>query len=156
MTDHSAGFSATWQQLFDVTGAVGRGALAPDAWRGAGGRRLAHSDEAWTGAAAALREVGGGLGRVGGDLAEAHAGIGLALAGLSAMGPLTAVRASWEERFDAAVVECEAVARALVAVAEDQGAYEAGARASFGAGSGDAEGGGAGAGAGTGVVGGVL
>jgi hypothetical protein len=156
MTDHSAGFSATWQQLFDMAAAVGRGAPAPGARRGGGGRRLAHSDEAWTGAAAALREVGGGLGRVGGDLTEAHAAIGPALAGLSATEPLTAVRASWEERFDAAVVECEALARALVAVAEEQGAYEAGARASFGRRSGDVEGGEVGAGAGTGAVGGVL
>ncbi|MGQ4516785.1 hypothetical protein [Streptomyces sp. DW26H14] len=141
MTDRSAGFPATWQQLFDVTGSVGRGALAPGAWRGAGGRRLAHSDEAWTGAAAALREVGGGLGPTRTDIADAQASAASAAEGLSAVGALAAVRVSWERRFGAAMVECESLARELVAVAEGQGDREAAVRASFGgAGSGSGAG----------------
>ncbi|WP_329456615.1 hypothetical protein [Streptomyces sp. NBC_01497] len=156
MTDRSAAYSATWQQLFDVTGSVGRGALTPGAWRGAGGRRLAHSDEAWTNAAAALREVGAELGRVDADFAESHAGLAPATTGLSAAGVLAALRTSWQERFGAAVVECGTLAEALVAVAEAQGAREAAVRTSFagpGAGAGGASGrGGAGGGGGSGAA----
>ncbi|WP_345646161.1 hypothetical protein [Streptomyces tremellae] len=131
MTERTATRVATWQQLFDVTGSVGRGVLAQDAWRGARGRRLAHSDEAWTAAAAALRGAGGRIAPVGAEFARAHEGVAAGLGGLAAEGALADVRGSWERRFGAAAVECEEVARALVEAAEAQGAREAVTRGSF-------------------------
>ncbi|MEW2548981.1 hypothetical protein AB0910_24980 [Streptomyces sp. NPDC047002] len=147
MTERTATRVATWQQLFDVTGSVGRGVLAPDAWRGARGRRLVHSDEAWTAAAAALREAGGRIAPVGAEFARAHEGVAAGLGALAAAGALGDVRGSWERRFDAAAVECEEVARALVGVAEAQGAREAVIRGTFGAATGTSGGAGHSAGA---------
>ncbi|MFI6894602.1 hypothetical protein ACIBM4_10865 [Streptomyces sp. NPDC050256] len=71
------------------------------------------------------------LGPVRTELATAHEGLLAGTVGLSALAELSAVRESWERRFETARRECGALAGNLRAVARAQGETNETVKSSF-------------------------
>jgi hypothetical protein len=86
-----------------------------------GAGTLKHSHGPWTRAAGAADDLRTSTGNARTDLSSAHDGVGSGATGLTSLGALRSVLASWEKRLGAVRDECDALGPTLRQVAQDMG-----------------------------------